>query len=548
MIGALLSREADGDASSLRMAVARTLTFGGVFVAVAVASARLPLDDGGLARLPLYGHQVFTLLSWALAGSVLLLGPALTADSVSRERRKGTLQLLFLTGLTPLGIAVGKMLGRFLALATLVLSTLPVVVFLSAYGGVRAVEVVAVYATCLAAAAWACGVGIAAAALFEDGAVGMVVSFGALAVYVGFPLAGAGSLAPGGALPWWSPLSALYNALVLRALGSADFGFDAPWVLGDAFLLAQAAGLTVVGALLLPRPLAKAAPLAGWLDRTSAPLGLLLPWFIPATEEIPDLEVAARGPNPFAWREACARSRAGLRSVLLLAALVVAAMHLAYRYAGALLEEPSFHLVFTLVLSGMAVLIATVLAAASIASEKEDKTIETFALLDLPPYRYLEGKFLGLFWMSGVLAVPAVLHCTNFALVGVLPPWCPVLVAVGLVAMIGCAVAQALYFSLRCRTSLRAFVASSAAWPILLVLQLAGVPLCGAPLLVNPWALVLVALMPDLLPRETPLWFGWPATAILAGLVYRLNRFYIRHVLLHASDQFAQRVAEHVEG
>ena len=49
------------------------------------------------------GGRVFGLLHFTLFCSIWILVPLLTADCLSRERREGTLPLLFLTRLTPRG-------------------------------------------------------------------------------------------------------------------------------------------------------------------------------------------------------------------------------------------------------------------------------------------------------------------------------------------------------------------------------------------------------------------------------------------------------------
>src|SRR5262245_27916379 len=60
------------------------------------------------------GHSLFrTLAGIAFVGS-LSAGVFLTADGISRERREGTLGLLFLTDLRPLDIVFGKLAAKAL--------------------------------------------------------------------------------------------------------------------------------------------------------------------------------------------------------------------------------------------------------------------------------------------------------------------------------------------------------------------------------------------------------------------------------------------------
>ena len=56
---------------------------------------------------PLLGPGLFAALRRTLALALWVLVPIMTADCVSRERREGTLGLLFLTPLTVTGVIVG---------------------------------------------------------------------------------------------------------------------------------------------------------------------------------------------------------------------------------------------------------------------------------------------------------------------------------------------------------------------------------------------------------------------------------------------------------
>src|SRR5438309_5797837 len=56
------------------------------------------------------GARLFGNLNAMLFAAIWILVPLLTADCISREKREGTLGLLFLTPLTAHGIVVGKTL------------------------------------------------------------------------------------------------------------------------------------------------------------------------------------------------------------------------------------------------------------------------------------------------------------------------------------------------------------------------------------------------------------------------------------------------------
>ena len=85
---------------------------------------------------PGLGAKLFGNLNTALFITIWLLAPLLTADCLSRERREGTLGILFLTPLTARAIVIGKGLIHSLRALTLVLAALPVLAIPFLLGGV----------------------------------------------------------------------------------------------------------------------------------------------------------------------------------------------------------------------------------------------------------------------------------------------------------------------------------------------------------------------------------------------------------------------------
>ena len=87
------------------------------------------------------GGELFASLHSILFFAIWFCVPFLTADCISRERREGTLGLLFLTPLRPGDIVVAKGLAHGLRALTLWLSVLPVVAIAFLLGGVSWNEV-----------------------------------------------------------------------------------------------------------------------------------------------------------------------------------------------------------------------------------------------------------------------------------------------------------------------------------------------------------------------------------------------------------------------
>jgi hypothetical protein len=104
------------------------------------------------------GAELFSYLHGILHGSIWLLVPLLCADCLSRERREGTLGLLFLTPLKAHDIVLAKGVVHGLRAATLLLAAVPVAMLPALIGGVSWRQVTASVAinstaVCLALAA-----------------------------------------------------------------------------------------------------------------------------------------------------------------------------------------------------------------------------------------------------------------------------------------------------------------------------------------------------------------------------------------------------------
>jgi len=155
----------------------RVLGAGAVVMTAAyfVLTYHFRADDGGL---------LFTYLHSALQLAIWVLVPILTADCLSRERREGTLGLLFLTPLKALDIVVAKSLTHGLRAITLLLAVLPVIALPLLMGGVSWRQALASLflngcALCLALAA-----GLLASALSKSWTRSLIIAFGLALLFV----------------------------------------------------------------------------------------------------------------------------------------------------------------------------------------------------------------------------------------------------------------------------------------------------------------------------------------------------------------------------
>src|SRR6266404_544378 len=107
-------------------------------LALLVVFAMVSLEEG-LGRG--IGSKLFSYLHYTLFFSIWILVPLLTADCISRERREGTLPLLFLTPLKPRDIVYAKGMAHGLRALTLWLAVVPILTVPFIVGGVSWQEV-----------------------------------------------------------------------------------------------------------------------------------------------------------------------------------------------------------------------------------------------------------------------------------------------------------------------------------------------------------------------------------------------------------------------
>ena len=118
----------------------------------------------GIGSDQTFGRELFLLLHRTLFVAIWVLGPMLTADCLSRERREGTLGLLFLTPLTGRDIVMAKGLAQALRAWTLGLAVLPVLTVPFLLGGISWTDAALAVILNANAMCWALAAGLLASA------------------------------------------------------------------------------------------------------------------------------------------------------------------------------------------------------------------------------------------------------------------------------------------------------------------------------------------------------------------------------------------------
>lgn len=133
------------------------------------------------------GRYLLSTIHFCLFAMLFILAPVAASDSISREKREGTLGLLFLTRLTPAQVVLGKLATHCIRLLYLALMMLPFMVLPVLLGGVGLQDFVLSAATLFTITAAGVAAGLIASAL--------LLNFGAALCWAIFLAAALGFIA-----------------------------------------------------------------------------------------------------------------------------------------------------------------------------------------------------------------------------------------------------------------------------------------------------------------------------------------------------------------
>jgi ABC-type transport system involved in multi-copper enzyme maturation permease subunit len=215
------------------------------------------------------GGKVFGYLHLTLFCATWVLVPLLTADCLSRERREGTLPLLFLTSLKPRGIVLAKALAHGLRALSLWMAVLPTMFIPFLLGGVHWQEAVLSLAVNSSAMLLALAAGILASSFCRTWRAAIATALVLAAIFAGIfivanGLAVLGALfryipVRGRATIWDSPGRFLITDSVLTT------NFDGTWSQGLSWLPPAAGRLWMAAGFAMALVSLAAAWLVIWI-------------------------------------------------------------------------------------------------------------------------------------------------------------------------------------------------------------------------------------------------------------------------------------------
>ncbi len=417
------------------------------------------------------GRTAFSVLAWVAWAVVVLLAPAFTAGTITAEKERNTLGLLMMAEVNHFEIVAGKLLSRVFFLLVLLLLGTPVIFALLSLGGVSYEEILI------------CGLHLAVFALY-GGAVGVFFS----------TIMRADTRALIGSLVWItshllvadvlvrvldlspkiqvavSPFRAYLYVLSPGSVSATTVGLEPGlWLPGALVLVGLALLMTIAATLALPRAAlgGKMSPGLILLVVTFAPLlrrlGLTRAALAAATGPEVVSTDPGRGPrgggNPIYWYEVRRRgSRVWLIILRLVIRFGVIGVAIAAGLGASYYNAPEVHVLGVTFMVTLLQLVTTVIAATSVASERETQTLTILASTPVEAETYVHGKITGLVRKSLFLfALPAI-YVLFFSLWGDLRWHSAISIAVAVPVLGIGSIVQGVFLSLIMASSLRASV------------------------------------------------------------------------------------------
>ena len=135
--------------------------------------------------------EIFRYVATIEFALILLIMPALTAGQISGERERKTLDLMLTTKIKPAGIVFGKLEVALSTVMLLIVSSLPVIALVFAYGGVTIANIGLLFIAYIVAAFLMAAIGIWSSSLCSRSTIATVISYIGSFVFLVVTLVGA---------------------------------------------------------------------------------------------------------------------------------------------------------------------------------------------------------------------------------------------------------------------------------------------------------------------------------------------------------------------
>ncbi len=460
----------------------RTYVFQSIFLGLLVLCL-IPLwPSSGRARsgaeVADTGRLIFEWGGYLQVILLALLVPATTANAITQEKQKNTLDILLLTGAGPFAIVWGKFFSRLFNLAFLLFLTVPLLFALLTLGGVAGSSILIEFTILVGFAVFGSGLGVFLSTVLPKPTSVVIAGYVLLAGLLTLPVAleGFGVVSAGGAtyaLPS-AHISPLHDLIYLfhPSWFVTTQSFPADWWVFPAWSSAAGLGLTLVAGLLLPyaRTIERVLSVRRLLEAFDrGTYDLLHPRRLiarlrgraaagdGATDQRPP-PIGER--NPIYWKETSINTVGRFRTWWRVNLLVLLLMGGTYLVFLPQLSDISFHKYMVAAVAGLIVLLSTVIAATTVSQEREDGSLVLLATTPVECAVYTKGKVLGIARNIVFLVALPFVHVVLFVALGVIHPVSMLFLAIAIPIAVISSIVQAVFISLLFPTTLRAIMAA----------------------------------------------------------------------------------------
>jgi ABC-type transport system involved in multi-copper enzyme maturation permease subunit len=447
------------------------------------------------------GRKIFEYGGYLQAILLLLLAPAVTANAIVEEKSNNTLDLLLLTGAGPFAIVWGKFLSRFANLAFLLLLTVPILFAVLTLGGISGASILIEFLILLSFGVLGAGVGILLSTILPKTTTVLITGYVVLATMLVLPLAleAFGIVgAKAGTFPLLAAkISPVYDLIYLfhpQRFVSTE-SFPNSWWICPLWNVGLGLSLVLISGLILPyaRAVTRVMSLRQTLDafdrfsfflirfRFGAVLRMVTGQTAEAEDKINEQHRAIGKQNPIYWKETCVntigRNRYWWRVNLTILVLLFGSYAVFSQLIPKGLSDIEFHRYMVAVLTGILVLLSTIIAATTVSQEREDGTLVLLATTPIGCATYVKGKVRGVARNLIFLVGLPFLHIVIWVVAGVVHPVTIIYLLLSIPLAVIAQIMQGIFVSLVFPTTLRAIMGAL----VLIIIQAALPLVCCLP-------------------------------------------------------------------
>ncbi|HEY8666688.1 MAG TPA: ABC transporter permease subunit [Tepidisphaeraceae bacterium] len=389
-------------------------------------------------QLAMLGLEFFETFSMFAVIAMAVIGPVLTSTAINTERLQKSLNVLLMTPITSWQIISGKLFSRLLIALTLLGLSLPVLALVRLLGSVEIEEMFAVICLAVSVALFTAALGLFFSVFINRAYAVILLSYATLLfLYLFVPfITGLMFFQNANGVKWMSTL-AIPNPIICAALIAIPNPMGGihgtPWITCCCIHIAMAAVLVLLSGLLLRRVTRNAGEKAtGVADSEPAPLLSIIehadgadmgPAALPArivkTRRVKVNRTVAD--NPVLWRELRRPLMNKFWQGIVAAIACATLLGISYYAVGRdELDRANTQIPFAFVFHGLLTLLVCVLAATSIAQEKESDSWTILLTAPISGRQILVGKFFGvlrrIFWPMALFTA----HFLIFVAMGVI--------------------------------------------------------------------------------------------------------------------------------